>query len=370
MDFQINKNIINMGSLEVITGSMFSGKSEELIRRLRRAKYAKQKIVVFSPSIDNRYGEKGIYSHGNESLEAYSVNSVNQMEEIMTENIDAQVIGIDEVQFLGEDVVKFCKKYVEYGKRIIVAGLDMSFRAEPYHPLPELMSISDRVDKLNAICTVCGKPAYASQRLINGEPAYYDDPLVMVGASENYEARCRRHHIVKYKKEEKGKILFIIGTEINVGKEEVEKNYRENIFKDKKCETLVIKSRINEFEENKSLVSTVDFSLIDLRNKIEKAVNENDYVFIRIIGGLLLPLEGYYSILDFICEYRKKSEIVIVSKNKKGLLNQVLLTVDLLKKSDLNIEKIIYKNGAEEKEYEEVIQEIKDITHLKYEIIN
>ena len=90
----------------------------------------------------------------------------------------------------------------------------------------------------------------------------------MVGASENYEARCRRHHIVKYKKEEKGKILFIIGTEINVGKEEVEKNYRENIFKDKKCETLVIKSRINEFEENKSLVSTVDFSLIDLRNKI------------------------------------------------------------------------------------------------------
>ena len=99
---------------------------------------------------------------------------------------------------------------------------------------------------------------------------------------------------------------------------------------------------MNEFEENKSSVSTADFSLIDLRNKIEKAVNENDYVFIRIIGGLLLPLEGYYSILDFICEYRKKFEIVIVSKNKKGLLNQVLLTVDLLKKSDLNIEKIIY----------------------------
>ena len=218
MEFQINKNIVSMGSLEVITGSMFSGKSEELIRRLRRAKYAKQKIVVFSPSIDNRYGEKGIYSHGKESLEAYSVNSVNQMEEIMTENIDAQVIGIDEVQFLGEEVVEFCKKYVEYGKRIIVAGLDLSFRAEPYHPVPELMSISDRVDKLNAICTVCGKPAYASQRLINGEPAYYDDPLVMVGASENYEARCRRHHIVKHKEEEKGKILFIIGTEIDAGK--------------------------------------------------------------------------------------------------------------------------------------------------------
>ena len=344
MEFQINKNIMSMGSLEVITGSMFSGKSEELIRRLRRAKYAKQKIVVFSPSIDNRYGEKGIYSHGKESLEAYSVNSVNQMEEIMTENIDAQVIGIDEVQFLGEDVVRFCKKYVEYGKRIIVAGLDLSFRAEPYHPVPELMSISDRVDKLNAICTVCGKPAYASQRLINGEPAYYDDPLVMVGASENYEARCRRHHIVKHKEEEKGKILFVIGTEIDAGKKEV--------------------------EENASEVSKNDFSLVDLRNKVGKAISENDCVFIRIIGGLLLPLEGYYSILDFICEYRKKSEIVIVAKNKKGLLNQVLLTVDLLKKSDLNIGKIIYKNGNDEKEHEEVLEEIKDITHLEYEFVN
>ena len=370
MEFQINKNIMSMGSLEVITGSMFSGKSEELIRRLRRAKYAKQKIVVFSPSIDNRYGEKGIYSHGKESLEAYSVNSVNQMEEIMTENIDAQVIGIDEVQFLGEDVVRFCKKYVEYGKRIIVAGLDLSFRAEPYHPVPELMSISDRVDKLNAICTVCGKPAYASQRLINGEPAYYDDPLVMVGASENYEARCRRHHIVKHKEEEKGKILFVIGTEIDAGKKEVEENYREKFLKGKKCETLIIKSRINEFEENASEVKKSDFSLVDLRNKVEKAISENDCVFIRIIGGLLLPLEGYYSILDFICEYRKKSEIVVVAKNKKGLLNQVLLTVDLLKKSDLNIGKIIYKNGNDEKEHEEVLEEIKGITRLEYEFVN
>ena len=370
MEFQINKNIMSMGSLEVITGSMFSGKSEELIRRLRRAKYAKQKIVVFSPSIDNRYGEKGIYSHGKESLEAYSVNSVNQMEEIMTENIDAQVIGIDEVQFLGEEVVEFCKKYVEYGKRIIVAGLDLSFRAEPYHPVPELMSISDRVDKLNAICTVCGKPAYASQRLINGEPAYYDDPLVMVGASENYEARCRRHHIVKHKEEEKGKILFVIGTEIDAGKKEVEENYREKFLKDKKCETIIIKSRINEFEENNSEVSTSEFSLVDLRDKVENAINENDYVFIRIIGGLLLPLEGDYSILDFICEYRKKSEIVVVVKNKKGLLNQVLLTVDLLKKSDLNIGKIVYKNGNDEKEHEEVLEEIKGITHLEYEFVN
>lgn len=188
----------NIGKLEVITGSMFSGKSEELIRRLRRAKYAKQKIVVFTHSIDNRYGVEGIFSHGNNSLEGFSVSTVKQMEEIMQSHSDVEVIGIDEVQFFGEEAVDFCRKYVEkFNKRVIVSGLDMNFRAEPYHPVPQLMSIADKVDKLNAICTVCGQKAYASQRLIDGEPAYYDDPLVLVGATENYEARCRRHHIVK-----------------------------------------------------------------------------------------------------------------------------------------------------------------------------
>lgn len=193
----------NVGKLEVITGSMFSGKSEELIRRLRRAKYAKQSIIVFTHSIDKRYGENGIFSHGNESLEAFSVKNVEEMEKIMEKYLDVEVIGIDEVQFFGQEVVDFCKKYVEENKkRIIVSGLDLNFRAEPYHPVPELMSIADKVDKLNAICTVCGQKAYASQRLIDGEPAYYDDPLVLVGATENYEARCRRHHIVR-KREKK-----------------------------------------------------------------------------------------------------------------------------------------------------------------------
>lgn len=188
----------NIGKLEVITGSMFSGKSEELIRRLRRAKYAKQKIVVFTHSIDNRYGENGIFSHGNDSLEAFPVSTIEQMEEIMQSHLDVEVIGIDEIQFFGEEAVDFCKKYVEkLNKRVIISGLDMNFRAEPYHPVPELMSIADKVDKLNAICTVCGQKAYASQRLIDGEPAYYDDPLVLVGATENYEARCRKHHIVR-----------------------------------------------------------------------------------------------------------------------------------------------------------------------------
>ena len=239
-----------IGTLEVVTGSMFSGKSEELIRRLRRAEYAKQKIVAFKHAIDNRYGEEGVFSHGNDSFRAYPVSDVSQMEEIMEKNVDAEVIGIDEVQFFGEKVVEFCKKYVEYGKRVIVAGLDMSFRAEPYEPVPELMSIADQVDKLHAICMVCGKPAYASQRLINGEPAYYDDPLVMVGANENYEARCRRHHIVRHRTDKKGKIYFIVGTEINVGKKFVEKMYEEQLFENKKVATIVIKGQMEENEKS------------------------------------------------------------------------------------------------------------------------
>lgn len=197
-------HLYDVGKLEVITGSMFSGKSEELIRRLRRAQYAKQKIIVFKHSIDTRYGEKAIFSHDNASLSAYPVATIDDMEKIMEKNMESEVIGIDEVQFFGESVVDFCKKYVQLGKRVIVAGLDMSFRAEPYHPVPELMAISDKADKLRAICTVCGRSAYASQRLIDGEPAYYDDPLVMVGATENYEARCRKHHIIRYRNSEKG----------------------------------------------------------------------------------------------------------------------------------------------------------------------
>ncbi len=356
-----------IGTLEVVTGSMFSGKSEELIRRLRRAEYAKQKIIAFKHSIDDRYGENGVFSHGNDSFRAYPVSDVSQMEEIMEKNIDAEVIGIDEVQFFGQKVVDFCKKYVEYGKRIIVAGLDMSFRAEPYEPVPELMSIADQVDKLHAICTVCGKPAYASQRLINGEPAYYDDPLVMVGANENYEARCRRHHIVRHRSDKKGKIYFIVGTEINVGKKFVEKMYEEQLIKNKKVKTIIIKGQMNELIATKENEKS---DLIKLREKINSALIENDYIFARITGGLLLKLEGEYSVLDFMCEFRKNSEVIIVSKNKKGVLNQILLTVDLLKKSDLNLKEIVYKNGSspagEEKEENGVIEKISKITEVKY----
>lgn len=170
-----------------------------------------------------------------------------------------------------------------------------------------------------------------------------------------------KYHIVRYRSDKKGKIYFIVGTEINVGKKFVEKMYEEQLVDNKKIETIVIKGQMDENEKS---------NLIKLRKKINTALIENDYIFVRITGGLLLKLEGSYSILDFMCEFRKNSEVIIVSKNKKGVLNQILLTVDLLKKSDLNLKEIVYKNGnshaGEEKEENGVIEKISKITEVKY----
>lgn len=355
---------LNVGSLEVITGSMFSGKSEELIRRLRRAKFAKQKVVTFKHSVDNRYGENGVFSHRKESIFAYPVKDVAEMEKIMDENIDAEIIGIDEVQFFGNEIVDFCKKYVDFGKRVIVAGLDMSFRAEPYEPVPELMAIADEVDKLHAICTVCGKPAYASQRLLDGKPAYYEDPLVMVGTIENYEARCKRHFIINHRNEKKAKIYFFVGTEINVGKKFVEEMYIKNLSKDRnvKSETIILSGNIINCKKN---------VLKNLRKKVEEKILKNDFLFVRITGGILLPIEKNYTILDFMCEMRKSSEVVIVSKNKKGVLNQILVMVDLLKKSDLNLREIVYKKTGNKNEIEEnqIIEKISSLAGIGYRMI-
>lgn len=353
-----------IGTLEVITGSMFSGKSEELIRRLRRAKFAKQKVVTFKHSVDNRYGENGVFSHRKESIFAYPVKDVAEMEKIMDENIDAEIIGIDEVQFFGDEIVDFCKKYVNFGKRVIVAGLDLSFRAEPYEPVPELMAIADEVDKLHAICTVCGKPAYASQRLLDGKPAYYEDPLVMVGTSENYEARCKRHFIINHRNEKKAKIYFFVGTEINVGKKFVEEMYIKNLAKHEniKSETIILSGNILNCEKN---------ALKNLRKKVGEKISKNDFLFVRITGGILLPIEKNYTILDFMCELRKDSEVVIVSKNKKGALNQILVMADLIKKSDLNLREIVYKKTSNNNEIEEnqIIEKISKLAGIGYRMI-
>lgn len=189
-----------MGWIEVVTGSMFSGKSEELIRRVRRAKFAHQEVIVFKHASDKRYDDVKVASHSQLFIEAVPAESASEIEKILEERYShVRVIGIDEVQFFGGDVVELCQRLADQGKRVIVAGLDQDFKGEPFKPMDEFMAKAEYVDKFNAICAVCGNPASRTQRLVNGEPAYYDDPIVLVGASESYEARCRRCHEVRYR---------------------------------------------------------------------------------------------------------------------------------------------------------------------------
>lgn len=189
-----------MGWIEVVTGSMFSGKSEELIRRIRRAKFANQKVVVFKHASDKRYDDVKVASHSQLFIEAVPAHDAAEIEKILEEKYsDAKVIGIDEAQFFGEGIVALCERLADDGKRVIVAGLDQDFKGAPFKPMDELMAKAEYVDKFNAICAVCGNPASRTQRLVNGEPAYSDDPIVLVGASESYEARCRRCHEVRYR---------------------------------------------------------------------------------------------------------------------------------------------------------------------------
>ncbi|WP_096156339.1 MULTISPECIES: thymidine kinase [Bacillus] len=182
------------GWVEVICGSMFSGKSEELIRRMRRAQFAKQPLQVFKPEIDNRYSDEAVVSHNGTSILATPVRSSQAILESAAP--DTEVIGIDEVQFFDENIVEVVQQLADKGYRVIVAGLDQDFRGEPFGKMPELLAVAELVTKLQAVCAVCGSPASRTQRLINGEPANYDDPIILVGASESYEPRCRHHHKV------------------------------------------------------------------------------------------------------------------------------------------------------------------------------
>jgi thymidine kinase len=182
------------GSIEVVTGSMFSGKTDELIRRLRRATIARQKVQVFKPIIDNRYHVDKVTSHAGTVFTALPINSSAEL----MKNLDADtsVVGIDEAQFFDEGIIGVAKDLADRGIRVIVAGLDTDFRGEPFGCMPTFMAIAEHVDKLQAICMVCGEAACRTQRLVNGKPAHYHDPVVIVGASEMYEARCRTHHEV------------------------------------------------------------------------------------------------------------------------------------------------------------------------------
>lgn len=182
------------GSIEVVTGSMFSGKTDELIRRLRRATIARQKVQVFKPVIDNRYNVDKVTSHAGTVFNALPIqSSANLMENLSP---DTSVVGIDEAQFFDEGIVEVAQQLANNGIRVLVAGLDTDFRGEPFGCMPVFMAIAERVDKLQAICMVCGEAASRTQRLVNGKPARYHDPIVIVGASEMYEARCRLHHEV------------------------------------------------------------------------------------------------------------------------------------------------------------------------------
>jgi thymidine kinase len=184
------------GWIEVIAGVMFSGKSEELIRRVRRAIIARKRVQVFKSHLDERYS--GIYSvssHDGRTVQAIPVDSSAQI----SARIDpaSQVIAIDEAQFLDSGIVPIATWLAERGRRVILAGTDTDFRGEPFGPMPHLMAVAEVVDKLHAICVLCGAPASRNQRLIEGRPARYDSPTIMVGGRESYEARCRACHEVE-----------------------------------------------------------------------------------------------------------------------------------------------------------------------------
>jgi thymidine kinase len=185
-----------LGWIEVICGSMFSGKTEELIRRVRRAQIAKMKIAIFKPDIDNRFSQAHIVSHDSQRI---SSTAVRDAAAILEKGKLAEVVGIDEAQFFGMELVEICQKLADDGKRVIVAGLDQDYTGKAFEPIPQLLATAEYITKTLAICVKCGSPANRSQRLSR------DSERVVVGASDVYEARCRKCHTVDPKKEEQSK---------------------------------------------------------------------------------------------------------------------------------------------------------------------
>lgn len=179
------------GWIEVVCGSMFSGKSEELMRRVRRAQIARQNVKVFKPRLDNRYDASDVVSHDGTRVAAIAVDTST---DILRQVGDAEVVGIDEGQFFDADIVNVAMRLADRGCRVIVAALDQDFKNEPFGAMPQLLCVAEFVDKLQAICQVCAGPATRTQRLIGGRPASPDEPVIKVGATESYEPRCRECH--------------------------------------------------------------------------------------------------------------------------------------------------------------------------------
>ena len=185
------------GWIEVISGCMFAGKTEELIRRINVLSYAKKNIIVFKPKIDNRYSDSEIVTHSGAKVPCLVVEKAQDI--LKKIEADTEVVAIDEVQFFDKDIVEVCEYLADKGIRVMVAGLDKDFRGESFGVMPELLTRAEFVTKLTAVCAKCGAPATRTQRLVNGKPAGFEDPIVMVGADESYEPRCRHCHQVPNK---------------------------------------------------------------------------------------------------------------------------------------------------------------------------
>ena len=190
------------GWIEVICGGMFAGKTEELIRRINRINYAKKTVLVFKPKIDNRYDESSVVSHSQKKIKSIVISNAKEIREHIKKQLP-YAIAVDEVQFFNDDLIEVAEELADNGVRVIVAGLDLDFRGEPFGIMPKLLARAEYITKLEAICQVCGHPATRTQRIINGEPADYDDPIILVSASEKYEARCRHCHQVPRKNHER-----------------------------------------------------------------------------------------------------------------------------------------------------------------------
>lgn len=191
------RRLTSHAGLEVVVGSMFSGKSEELIRRVKRSLIARRQVQVFKPQIDDRFGLELVRSHDGDSFVARPVRSSAEIPGLL--EAETSVVAVDEVQFFDPGIVDVARALVAGGRRVICAGLDLDFRGEPFGPVPALLALAERVDKLEAICVVCGEPGTRTQRIVNGTPADYDDPIIVIGAQEAYEARCRACHEVPRK---------------------------------------------------------------------------------------------------------------------------------------------------------------------------
>ncbi|MGD9605729.1 MAG: thymidine kinase [Bacilli bacterium] len=190
MDLQIKD-----GWIEVISGSMYAGKTEELIRRIKRIEYAKKDVIVFKPQIDNRYSNDEVVSHNNGRAKSINITDPLDVYKHLGNHLP-YAVAFDEVQFMPKSIIDVCEDLADKGVRVIVAGLDKDFRGEPFGVMPDLLARAEFVTKLYAICQVCGAQATRTQRIINGQPAHYSDPIILVGAKEQYEARCRHCHVV------------------------------------------------------------------------------------------------------------------------------------------------------------------------------